>query len=63
MKEKEDINFRIIKKLQGDEYKKHISGFLVEAIREEFREQKRWQFKETYDSMIEKYANRENLQK
>lgn len=62
---KEDINFRIIKKLQEGKYKKNVSGFLLDAIREEFekREQKRWNFKDTYDSLIEQYAAQEDLQK
>ena len=62
---KEDINFRIIKKLDGRRYGKHVSGFLIDAIREEFQrtEQKRWKFKETYDRFIEKYADQEDLEK
>lgn len=62
---KEDINSRIIKKLQEGKYRKNVSVFLVDAIREEFvrGEPKRWNFKDTYDRLIEKYAAQENLQK
>lgn len=59
---KEDINYRIIKKLRDRRYGKHISGFLVDAIREEFakRELMHWSFKETYDCLVEKYADQED---
>jgi len=59
---KEDINLRIIKSLDGRKYGKHVSAFLIDAIREEFdrREHKRWNFKETYDDLIEKYAGKED---
>ena len=62
---KEDINFRIIKKLKEKKHRKNVNGFLVDAIREEFerREQKRWKFKETYDHLIRQYADKEDLQK
>ncbi len=62
---KEDINFRIIKKLHEGTYGKHIDGFLVDAIRDEFerRELSHWKFKETYDSLIEKYADQEDSEK
>lgn len=62
---KEDINVRIIKKLHKRKYRKHISSFLVDAIREEFerRELSHWKFKETYDCLIEKYADQEDLKK
>lgn len=62
---KEDINFRIIKKLDGGRYGKHVSSFLIDAVREEFarRESKRWNFKERYDLLIEKYAGQEDRQK
>ena len=62
---KEDINYRIIKQLHDRKYGKHISSFLVDAIREEFgkREQRRWNFRETYDRLIEKYADQEDTQK
>lgn len=60
-KMKEDINLRIINKLMGRSYEKHVSSFLIDAIREEFqrREQKRWKSKETYERLIEKYARQE----
>jgi len=62
---KEDTNSRIIKKLQGGTYRKNVSVFLADAIREEFekRELTRWNFKETYDRLIERYAEQENLEK
>ena len=62
---KEDINFRIIKKLHGSKYDKHISGFLIDAIREEYArmESRRWNFKDTYDLLIEKYADKEESKK
>ncbi|MHC4461411.1 MAG: hypothetical protein ACYS30_08245 [Planctomycetota bacterium] len=62
---KEDINFRIIKKLDGRRYEKNVSSFLKDAIREEFErtEQKRWKFRETYDRLIEKYADQEDSEK
>lgn len=62
---KEDINIRIIKKLQEKKHKNNVSSFLVDAIREEFerRELKRWKFKEAYDRLIGQYADKEDLQK
>jgi len=62
---KEDINFRIIKKLNGRRCEKHVSSFLIDAIREQFQRgaQKRWNFKETYDHLIEKYARQEKSEK
>ena len=63
-KMKEDINLRIINKLMGRSYEKHVSSFLIDAIREEFqrREQKRWNSKETYERLIEKYARQEKTE-
>ena len=60
---KEDINFRIIKKLQEKKHRTNVSGFLINAIREEFerRDLKRWNFKETYDHLIGQYSDKEDL--
>jgi len=54
----EDINLRIIRKLEGDQYPPHVSGFLIEAIREEFAKSghSRWHFKDRYDALIHKHA-------
>lgn len=55
---KEDINFRIIKRLKESNYAKNISDFLIEAIREEFirSNQHHWSYSEVYDQLIKKYS-------
>lgn len=49
----EDVNVRIIKKLQDGRYKENVKEFLLWAIREEFQRQgSRWIFKDEYNSQI-----------
>lgn len=62
---KEDINFRIIKKLESSKYEKNISEFLINAIREEFARSDfhHWSYAEVYDQLIKKYARSERHSK
>ena len=58
---KEDVNFRIIKKLKESKYDKNISEFLIEAIREEFAKSDlhHWAYADVYDRLIKNYSARE----
>lgn len=55
---KEDVNFRLIKKLKGSKYEENIREFLINAIREEFAKSElhHWSYADVYDQLIKKYA-------
>ncbi|MBA7624665.1 hypothetical protein ES703_32076 [subsurface metagenome] len=62
---KEDINFRLIKKLKNSKYEENIREFLINAIREEFArsELHHWSYAEVYDQSIKKYATSKERKK
>lgn len=56
----EDVNAKIIKRIQASPFDKRIKEFLQWAIREEFaQEGKKWQYKESYDRQLSKLASEE----
>jgi hypothetical protein len=58
----EDVNARIIKRIQKSPFDRKIKEFLLWAIREDFaQEGKRWQYKEEYDRKLSKLAKEEAI--
>ena len=51
---KEDVNSRIIKKLQESKYQNNLTEFIITLIRAEFahKDQARWNYSDLYDKNI-----------
>lgn len=52
----EDVNERIIEKIEKSEYEDSVKKFLIESIREEFSRGRRWSYTDVYDKNIKKYS-------
>lgn len=53
----EDVNERIIEKIEKSEYDDSVKEFLLESIREEFLHYGRhWKYTDVYDKNIKRYS-------
>lgn len=52
----EDVNERIIEKIEKSEYDDSVKKFLIESIREEFLHYGHWSYTDIYDKNIKRYS-------